>query len=162
MKYFKKIYVDYKDQVYFFVRNYISNTEDVEDVVQEIFIHLWKHSSALKDSQNVEPVIFKTAKQEVSNFYRKNKMLFTFSDEDLIKDEADSENIDEEFKEEQIKKIKNLLERLPEKSRFFFSKNKIEKISYSQIAKENNISKSTVEKQVKKAIQFIKANLNLY
>ncbi|MCT3942485.1 sigma-70 family RNA polymerase sigma factor [Elizabethkingia anophelis] len=162
MEYFKKIYLEYNNQVYFFVKKYISNIEDAGDVVQEIFVHLWKHSSSLQNSQNIESIIFKTAKQEVSNFYRKNKMLFTFSDESLIKDEADSEKIDEELKEEQIKKIQNLLEKLPEKSRTFFNKNKIEKISYSQIAKENNISKSAVEKQVNKAIQFIKANLNLF
>lgn len=89
MEYFEKIYLDYKHQVYFFVKKFISTTEDVEDVVQEIFVHLWKHSSSLKNSQTLDSIIFKTAQQEVSNFYRKNKMLFSFSDENLIKDEAD-------------------------------------------------------------------------
>lgn len=162
MEYFKKIYLDYKHQVYFFVKKFISNVEDVEDVVQEIFIHLWKHSSSLKNHQTLEAVIFKTAQQEVSNFYRKNKMLISFSHEDLIKDEADSEKTDNEFKEEQLRKIQNLLEEVPERSKAFFYKNKLEKISYSQIAKENNISKTAVEKQVNKVVRYIKANLNLF
>ena len=162
MEYFKKIYLDYKHQVYFFVKKFISNMEDVEDVVQEIFVHLWKHSSSLKNPQALESIIFKTAQQEVSNFYRKNKMLFSFSDEDFIKDEADSERNDHEFKEEQLRKIQNLLENLPERSKTFFYKNKLEKISYSQIAKENNISKTAVEKQVNKVVRYIRANLNLF
>ncbi|WP_370895834.1 RNA polymerase sigma factor [Chryseobacterium gossypii] len=162
MEYFKKIYLDYKHQVYFFVKKFISNVEDVEDVVQEIFIHLWKHSSSLKNHQTLESVIFKTAQQEISNFYRKNKMLISFSHEDLIKDEADSEKTDNEFKEEQLRKIQNLLEEVPERSKAFFYKNKLEKISYSQIAKENNISKTAVEKQVNKVVRYIKANLNLF
>ena len=140
MEYFEKIYLDYKHQVYFFVKKFISNMEDVEDVVQEVFVHLWKHSSALKNPQTLEAIIFKTAHQEISNFYRKNKMLFSFSDESLIKDEADPEKIDTEFKEDQLQKIHNLLEKVPERSKSFFYKNKLEKISYSQIAKENNIS----------------------
>ena len=162
MQHLKKIYLDYKHQVYFFVKKFISNKEDVEDVVQEIFVHLLKHSASLKNPQTLESIIFKTSQQEVSNFYRKNKMLFSFSDESLIKDEADSEKNDVEFKEEQLQKIHNLLEEVPERSKTFFYKNKLEKISYSQIAKENNISKTAVEKQVNKVIRHIKTNLNLF
>nr|WP_288243295.1 sigma-70 family RNA polymerase sigma factor [uncultured Chryseobacterium sp.] len=145
-----------------FCQKFISNTEDVEDVVQEIFVHLWKHSSSLKNPQTLEAVIFKTAQQEVSNFYRKNKMIFSFSDETLLPDEADSEKNDSEFREEQLRKIQNLLEKLPERSKTFFYKNKLEKISYSQIAEENNISKTAVEKQVNKVIRYIRTNLNLF
>lgn len=162
MEYFKKIYLDYKHQVYFFVKKFISNMEDVEDVVQEIFVHLWKHSSALKDPRTLEAIVFKTAQQEVSNFYRKNKMIFSFSDESFIEDEADSEKADNEFREEQLQKIQNLLENLPERSKAFFYQNKLEKVSYSQIAKENNLSKTAVEKQVTKVMRYIKANLNLF
>ncbi|MDV3694577.1 RNA polymerase subunit sigma-24 [Elizabethkingia anophelis] len=144
MEHFKKIYLDYKHQVYFFVKKFISSMEDAEDVVQEIFVHLWKHSSSLKNPQTLEAIIFKTAQQEVSNYYRKNKMRFSYTNESLIKDEADSEKGDHEFKEEQLKKIEILLEELPESSKTFFYKNKLEKISYSQIAKENNISKTAV------------------
>ncbi|KIC61247.1 RNA polymerase sigma factor [Chryseobacterium taiwanense] len=162
MEHFKKIYLDYKHQVYFFVKKFISSMEDAEDVVQETFVHLWKHSSSLRNPQNLEAIIFKTAQQEVSNYYRKNKMLFSYTDESLIKDAADSEKRDHEFKEEQLKKIEILLEELPERSKTFFYKNKLEKISYSQIAKENNISKTAVEKQVNKVIRYIKTNLNLF
>ncbi|UOE37530.1 RNA polymerase sigma factor [Chryseobacterium oryzae] len=162
MEHFKKIYLDYKHQVYFFVKKYISTMEDAEDVVQEIFVHLWKHSSSLKNPQTLEAIIFKTAQQEVSNYYRKNKILFSYTDESLIKDEADPEKGDHEFKDEQLKKIEILMEELPERSKTFSYKNKLEKISYSQIAKENNISKTAVEKQVNKVIRYIKANLNLF
>ncbi len=162
MEHFKKIYLDYKHQVYFFVKKFISNMEDAEDIVQEIFVHLWKHSSSLKNPKTLEAIIFKTAQQEVSNYYRKNKLLFSYSDESLIKDVSDSEKTDHEFKEEQLKKIEILLEDLPEKSKTFFYKNKLEKISYSQIAKENNLSKTAVEKQVNKVIRYIRTNLNLF
>ncbi len=89
-------------------------------------------------------------------------MIFSFSDETLLPDEADSEKNDSEFREEQLRKIQNLLEKLPERSKTFFYKNKLEKISYSQIAEENNISKTAVEKQVNKVIRYIRTNLNLF
>ncbi|MFV0231467.1 MAG: sigma-70 family RNA polymerase sigma factor [Empedobacter falsenii] len=154
MNQFKKIYDDYKHKVYYFVKKYISNEQDIEDIVQDIFIHVWKHQSNLT-TENFEAIIFKTSKQEIANFYRRNKLQFSFIENDII----DDDNIVEEIDPQKFTKASRLLEQLPDKTRDFFIKNRIEQISYSKIAKENNLSKTAVEKHVKKAIFYLKANL---
>jgi RNA polymerase sigma-70 factor (ECF subfamily) len=155
---FEKIYSEYKHRVYFFVRKYIQKEEDAEDVVQEIFIHIWKHMDKATQIPH-DAIIFKTCKQEVSNFYRKNKLLFALSEQE-INIVIEEEISDEGVQEDRISKVENLLQKLPQKTRELFIQHKIENISYSQLAKENNLSKSAISKQIHKAITFLKGNMH--
>ncbi|MDR6547388.1 RNA polymerase sigma-70 factor (ECF subfamily) [Chryseobacterium rhizosphaerae] len=159
MAQFKKIYSEYKHKVYFFVRKYVQRDEDVEDIMQDIFVHVWKHMHKTTDSSAIEAIIFKTSKQEVANFYRKNKMVLISSDQNEIPDTED-EILEEAFMEEQISKIEALLDKLPEKTKELFIQHKIEKLSYSHLAKENKISKVAIGKHINKAISFLKINLH--
>ncbi len=141
------------------MKKYIHGQDDIEDVVQDIFVHLWKYRQSL--GNNKEAVVFKTAKQEIANFYRKNKLSFSDIQEDsypnLEKDEYDEEEY--QLHSEQIEK---LLLQIPEKSKSFFLKHTIDGLSYSQIAKENSISKNAVAKHVNKVLNLLKTGLNLF
>lgn len=157
MEQFKKIYSDYKHRVYFFVKKYIQRDEDVEDVVQDIFVHVWKHLEKC-EKVSVEAIIFKTSQQEVANFYRKNKLQLVSSEQIIIKDSED-EVLDETAKEAQLSQIENLLDKLPHKTKELFIQHTLENLSYSHLAKENNVSKTAIGKQINKAISFLKINL---
>lgn len=160
---FKQIYSQYKDQVYFFVKKHTSSEEDAEDIVQEIFVHLWKYKEQLKNAENPEAIIFKTSKQEIGNFYRKNNLTLVSSDADMVVlNKSEDEVVEEQFSDVQINKVLSVLDKLPPRSKDFLIKNKLENLSYAKIASQNNISKSAVEKQINKALHFLKANLGLF
>ncbi|PWN71584.1 hypothetical protein C1631_002880 [Chryseobacterium phosphatilyticum] len=155
---FEKIYSEYKHRVYFFVKKYIQKDEDAEDMVQDIFMHVWKHID--KTTQiPPEAIIFKTCKQEISNFYRKNKLSFIFTESEMVSTE-ENDTFDESSREEQISRLENLLEKLPQKTKQLFIQHKVENISYSQLAKENNVSKTAISKQINKALTFLRGNLH--
>lgn len=156
---FEKIYDEYKHQVFFFVKKYIHGREDIEDVVQDIFVHLWKYRDVLE--KNREAVIFKTAKQEIANFYRKNKLAFSDLKEDIHLKAVKEEEDDEEY-QQHTEQIEKLLHQMPEKSKAFFLKHKVEGQSYSQIAKEYSISKNAVAKHVNKVLSLLKTHINLF
>lgn len=156
--FFEQIYSQYKQQIYFFVKKYIQNQDDIEDVVQDIFVHIWKHKDALH--KNTEAIVFKTAKQEISNFYRKNKLSFSTIEDALLSTPIEIEEEKDEESQRYLQKIHLLLETIPEKSRAFFINNKVDGLSYSEIAKENNISKNAVAKHVNKVLDIIKSRLH--
>lgn len=163
MNNFKKIYSEYKHRVYFFVAKYVSEEEDTEEIVQDIFMHVWKYLTKIQSGSEIEALLFKSAKQEISNFYRKRKMIFVpLEDSRESPDEEDFE-IDQKVQDEyQLKKIETLLEQVPERSRTFFVQNKMQNLSLFTIAKENNISKTAVEKHVNKVLKFLRSNLNFF
>ncbi|WP_027385763.1 RNA polymerase sigma factor [Chryseobacterium gregarium] len=160
---FKRIYSEYKHRVYFFVAKYISDEEDIEELVQDIFMHLWKYCSETDSQSQTEAIIFKSAKQEISNFYRKKKMIYVpLEDSQQVSAEENSDLEKKLLQEDQLQKIETLLEQVPEKSREFFIKNKIQNLSLFTIAQENDISKTAVEKHVNKVLKFLRTNLNLF
>lgn len=158
--FFEELYAAYKHQVFFFVKKYVRGQDDIEDVVQDIFVHLWKYRHSL--GKNTDAVVFKTAKQEIANFYRKNKFSYSDFDENISLNFAKEEETDEEKVMQDSEKIQNLLNQMPEKSKTFFLKHKVEGLSYSQIAKENSISKNAVAKHVTKVLHLLKTHLSLF
>lgn len=142
---------------------YLSEEEDIEEIVQDIFMHVWKHLSKSHSLSEIEALIFKSAKQEISNFYRKRKMIFVPLENSRESQDEESSDIEKQIQQEdQLKKIESLLEQVPEKSREFFIKNKIQNLSLFTIAQENDISKTAVEKHVNKVLKFLRANLNFF
>lgn len=160
---FNEIYSAYKHRVFFFVAKYVSDEEDIEELVQDIFMHVWKYASQTGSASQTEAIIFKSAKQEISNFYRKRKMIFVPLENYKHTCSEEGPEIETEIQQEdQLKKIENLLEQVPERSREFFIKNKIQNLSLFTIAQENDISKTAVEKHVNKVLKFLRTNLKFF
>lgn len=157
MQDFREFYDVYVGKVYHFVSRYISDGQDIEDVVQEVFVHIWKYQSFKSRGELLDQIVFKTAKQEIANFYRKNKISAVPKGifEEIAKE---SDVFDEELQREQFNKVTHLIDKLPLKTREIFLKNKLERRSYASIAKEYNISKTAVEKHINRALKFIREN----
>jgi RNA polymerase sigma-70 factor (ECF subfamily) len=145
------------------VAKYVSDEEDIEELVQDIFMHVWKYCSETDSLSQTEAIIFKSAKQEISNFYRKKKMIYvSLENSQQISPEENSDIEKKLLQEDQLQKIEKLLEQVPERSREFFIKNKLQNLSLFTIAKENHISKTAVEKHVNKVLKFLRTNLNFF
>ncbi len=159
--FFEQIYSEYKNQVYFFVKKYLSSDEDIEDVVQEIFVHLWKHSDQLKDSSVRDAIVFKSAKQEISAFYRREKLSFN-----SLETEPTSLQAFDVLPEVSLtsydgfqKQLEEALSQVPPRSKEIFLDNKLSGKSYSEIAEEYGISKTAVEKHVNKVLCYLRTHL---
>ncbi|MFD2554525.1 RNA polymerase sigma factor [Sphingobacterium tabacisoli] len=156
--YFHAVYERYHRRVYVFISKYVDATDDVEDIVQEVFVHLWKHVKALHKHENPESIIFKASRQEVTNYYRRKKIDFTFLEEGYdIEDTAPSQS-EQEDKHNRLSGIQSLVDILPERRKTIFLQSVVDELSYSEIALKHKISKSAVAKQITKALDFLKTN----
>lgn len=154
---FKEIYELYHFKVFCFVKKYTAQLADSEDVTQNVFIHLWKYRAKLDPNVTLEAILFKSSKQEISKWYKKQNRIFSVEDDQLIK-ELDSTAEPDEDISSQLEKIEYLLNKIPEKRRKIFSLHKFEDRSYKEIAVEMNMSPSAVANQISKTLQFLKKN----
>lgn len=154
---FKEIYDLYHFKVFCFVKKYTAQLADAEDVTQNVFIHLWKYRSKLDPDTSLEAILFKSSKQEISKWYKKQNRIFSVEKEHLIK-ELDTAAEQENDIDVQFEKIEHLLNKIPEKRRKIFSLHKFDDLSYKEIAIEMNMSPSAVANQISKTLQFLKKN----
>ncbi|BFM45600.1 RNA polymerase sigma-70 factor [Flavobacterium sp. CFS9] len=154
---FKEIYDLYHFKVFCFVKKYTSQLADSEDVTQNVFIHLWKYRSKLDPQVSLEAVLFKSSKQEISRWYKKQNRIFSVEDNALIQ-ELDSKTQSEEEVSLQMERIEYLLDKIPAKRRKIFSLHKFEDRSYKEIAEEMEMSPGAVANQISKTLQFLKKN----
>lgn len=154
---FKEIYELYHFKVFCFVKKYTSQLADSEDVTQNVFIHLWKYRTKLDPNINLEAILFKSSKQEISKWYKKQNRIFSVENDQLIK-ELDSVSESDEDINSKLEKIEYLLNKIPPKRRKIFNLHKFDDLSYKEIAIEMDMSPSAVANQISKTLQFLKKN----
>jgi RNA polymerase sigma factor (sigma-70 family) len=152
---FKEIYDLYHYKVFCFVKKYTSQLADSEDVTQNVFIHLWNYRAKLDPNVSLEAILFKSSKQEISKWYKKQNRIFSVENDQLIK-ELDSPSESDDNVDLKLEKIQYLLDKIPEKRRKIFNLHKFEDLSYKEIAQEMNMSPSAVANQISKTLQFLK------
>jgi len=154
---FKEIYELYHFKIFSFVKKYTAQLADAEDVTQNVFIHLWKYRHKLDTSIDIESILFKTSKQEISKWYRKQNTILSVDDSQLIK-ELDCIDEKEEPIGSKLEQIEWLLKQIPERRRRIFILHKFEDRSYKEIALEMDMSPSAVANQVSKTLHYLKKN----
>lgn len=147
----------YNDQVFSIIERKINKNEDIKDTLQEVFIHLWEYRQSL-DTENI---IFNTCNQKIAEFYRK-KGKQPLSDS-IISDRPDTypqERKSRKEKEQRLTELETVIELIiPPLRKKIFKLNKLEGIPQWQIAQQFNMSKSAVENQISKAMNFLKKHL---
>lgn len=154
---FKEVYELYHFKVFSFVKKYTAQLADAEDVTQNVFIHLWKYRNKLDMEIDLQSILYKSSRQEISRWYKKQNQIFSVDQAQLIK-ELNSPDEQEESIGTKLESIQLLLQQMPEKRRKIFTLYKLEEWSYKEIAMEMNMSPSAVANQVSKTLQYLKKN----
>jgi len=155
---FKKLFEMHFTQV----RNYVfyrsGNTELATDIAQDTFLKIWeKQNSVQKDK--VKGLLYKIANDLFITHYRKEKRSFDFFNHYIFDKETHSP--EEEMDFVQLKEnYKKALDRMQEKQRTVFLMSRVEDLKYSEIAEMVGISVKAVEKRMKKALEYLRLNLD--
>lgn len=157
----EKIFDDFYGYVYTIVKNdvnkYITN-EDIEEIISDVFIALWKNKENLPDTTNLKAYLAKTAKNIIKNTYRKTKLHYSLSDfENKISDKNNPEKTLE--KNEQNLIIKKSLTTLKIEEYKAFIMFYYEDKSIKKIAKELNCSTGKIKVILHRVRKKIKNNL---
>lgn len=82
-----KVFLEYKNLMYFVISNYICNKEDANDVLNETFIKVIEHKENIK-YENLKSYLCSVSKNEAINFLKKDNKI----DHSFIIDEMYGEN----------------------------------------------------------------------
>jgi len=68
---FDQIFRKYYKKTYSISLSYLRNREDAEDVVQEVFLNLWRKRTVLRDDYNFKSYLFTITYNTIRNQFRK-------------------------------------------------------------------------------------------
>lgn len=138
----KKLYKDYKSDVFYYFVSITHDSNLSEDLTSETFLAAIKSISRYKGEADIKTWLFSIARHKWYEYLRKRKKEVSFDDLAGIYIE-ENKDIEEQFVQSQIVKMcLSVLDKEPEQARNIV-KMRIEGFSYYEIAKKYNISESS-------------------
>ena len=167
---FELVYKSYVSRLYYFVYEYVPNTDIVENIVQETFMTLWNKRTTLADNTNLGAYLFTVARNNClyklrDRRYKQRLFKSTDVDESELNENLDSLSAIDmsliSFSEiEQI--IEHTIRRLPPQCRTVFLLSRFEDKKNREISEELGISLKTVEMHVSRALKLFRTTLKDY
>lgn len=141
-------------------RKFLARPEDIEDIVQDVFIKSYEHIQSFNTTMRFSPWIYRIAHNTfVNELKRKSKYGLSVLDPDVIlplisaEETADSDTLDAELRGE----VSMLVDSLPAKYREVVVLHNLEGLSYQEISDILQISITTVGVRMTRARTKLKA-----
>ena len=162
---------NYGGKLLSFIRPKVRNTEDAEDILQEVW-YQFSNLTNISEIVNVSAWLYTVSRNKITDSYRKKKTEnledFVYEDEDgsfSIKDILlldDSENPELlAFREEVWKALFSALEELPEKQRIAFTEYEIEGKKLQEIADEQGENLKTIISRKNYAVPHLRKRMKV-
>jgi len=157
---FETLFNHYHKKLYYFAKGYLRSDEDAEDLIQEVFITIWKTRKDLKEYLSFNSFLYTITYHSILKHFRKKGREKKYIDRYAadLNEEFDSTSADVEYREV-LQRVNKYVEQLPEKRKRIFILSRFEGYNNTEIAEKLNISKKTVENQIYQALKFLREHL---
>lgn len=155
----------YQKQVYWHIRRIVIVHDDADDVVQNVFVKVWKSLENFKEESQLFTWLYRIATNESLTFLKQKKASLHVEYESVEQYLSNTMADSTYFKGEDIQlKLQQAILTLPEKQRLVFNMKYFEELQYDEMSKilETSVGalKASYHHAVKKVEEFIKATVN--
>lgn len=152
---------DIFDQYYTPIKNFLyykcGDIDQSEDLAQDVFVKLWDKREEVQ-LETVKSYLYTIANNMLLNKIRHDKVVVNFAERNKNQQEEHSPEFqlqEKEFKEE----LEGVISRMPEKQREVFLMNRIEEMTYKEIADRLELSVKAVEKRMHGALSHLREHI---
>jgi RNA polymerase sigma-70 factor (ECF subfamily) len=157
----KSEFVELFNEMYQPVKNYVyyktGDMEIAEDVVQDTFVKIWEKRDEIRP-KTVKALLYTIAGNLCKNRFEHQQVVFEFANNFKHEFNNSSPEFELELKEFNAK-LQGAIEKLNEKNRTVFLMNRIDGLTYKQIAENLELSIKAVEKRMKNALSELKETI---
>ncbi|SMG64217.1 RNA polymerase sigma-70, Bacteroidetes type [methanotrophic bacterial endosymbiont of Bathymodiolus sp.] len=159
--YFRKVFDQYHQKLYFFILYKTKSEYIAEEVVQMAFTKLWQSRQTLQEEYTISTQLFRIATTTLIDFLRK------YNNKDAVTARLDALNIErgiDSTNEKMIgaelqKRISEAVNDLPPVRKQVFEMSREHGMTYREIAQTLSVSSKTVEGHISKALKQIKKHI---
>lgn len=156
---YKYLYTHQYKYIVHYINGLTRDYDKAEDIVQEVIVKIWKNRSEIDINTSIKSYLYKASYYSFINEYKRDKRKETLSEK--IQKTAILELIEsnEEYTQQKLKHIAQLIDQLPPKRKEIFIMNKTEGLTYEEIASHLQLSVKTIESHISKALYEIRFQL---
>jgi RNA polymerase sigma-70 factor, ECF subfamily len=157
---FKQFFTLFYSDIYRFLFNYLSNSNDAEDLCQETFIKFWMQRHNIDSDSYPRAYLYKIAKNLAFNFTTRRPPSISY-DNDLKLISIPGKDPQTEYENLDLaEECRRVINQLPERCKMTFILSRYEGFDYAEIADTMDVSLQTVKNQMSKAISYLKDKLS--
>lgn len=159
---FTEIYNRYWKTLLVTAANKTGDLDEAEEIVQDIFVSLWKRKEELELTSSLKNYLAVSVKYRVIKSLAKRNLKSRLGDGYTYYDVIDDSTQEWLDFEELQHRLGELVAALPEKCRMVYQLSRESGYSQKQIAEELGIAEKTVEAHLGKALKTLRAGLNQF
>lgn len=146
----------YQEKVYWAIRKMVIDHDDTDDLVQEVFIKVWRNLEKFKEASQLYTWIYRIATNESLSFLNKKRKRFFLSVVDVEAELSNKIDNSPQINGDEIqKKLQKALLTLPDKQRLVFNLKYYEELKYDQIAEITETSVGSLKASYHHAVKKI-------
>jgi RNA polymerase sigma-70 factor (ECF subfamily) len=160
---FEKLYKEYHLIVYNYIRSFVRDSFEAENILQDVFISVWETRHKINEYMVIGSLLYRIARNKALNALRKEVNKKTYLEYlSFISSNADSSTeLKIDFEELEFF-IRKFIMKLPDRRREIFLYSFDKGLSYKEIALKLSISENTVDTQIRNALEYLRENILLH
>ena len=137
-------------------RSLIGSTEDVKEIVNDVFMAVWRNRATIDKDRNLDAYLRRAIKNRCINYLKSNRIQSVDID-DKSYYLTNSEDVDQILHLAELKAfMAECIETLPPKCKEIFILSREENLSHKAIAKKLDLSVKTIENQISIALRKLR------
>ena len=155
---FTSIIKKYQERIYWHIRRMIIDHDDTNDILQNLFIKVWKNLDSFREDSQLYTWIYRIATNETLSFLnqKKRKQLVSMNNE--FYDLSNRIKADNHFDGNKLEwKLQLAIQKLPEKQRAVFNLRYYEEMPYEKMSKIFNTSEGALKASYHHAVKKIES-----
>ncbi|GAA6254432.1 RNA polymerase sigma-70 factor [Bacteroides sp. f07] len=161
---FAALYDYYWQRVYNFTKLYVTSSDSISEIVQDVFVKFWESRHLLDSNKKLEGFLFIITRNIIFNKARSRirEDMFKMTILRSIENEEPYNQEDCMVAEDLKEYIDRLIAVLPKRQREIFLMSREENMTYREIALRCGIGEKAVERHIHLTLKFLKKNLLLF
>lgn len=157
---FNLIVRKHQERLYWMIRKMVLDHDDADDVLQNVFIKVWKGLDKFNAQSQMYTWMYRIAANECSTFLTKKSKMNKVSMDDMMYKLADTLESDVHYDGDEIdRKLQKAIATLPEKQKVVFTMRYYQEMKYEQISEALGTSVGALKASYHHAVKKIEEEL---
>ena len=157
---FSKLVSEYKERLYWHIRNIVKSHDDADDVLQDTFVKVYKNLSSFKGESKLFSWMYRIATNEALTFINRKSKMMQITNEEVMELAVRNLQSDTFFDGDETQlKLQKAIAKLPEKQQLVFNMRYFQEMKYKDMSEILDTSEGALKASYHIAVKKIEDDL---